>query len=121
LLRGRRKYHRDFWALQEVSLEVNQGETVGIIGRNGAGTQFGVRRLLRLTVQCDWARLHAASQSIARCWKEQNSMGSKCDAVAGHAIRVRHTDFAYYGMPMRRINSAKRGVLRMESQIGSFL
>lgn len=37
LLRGRRKYHRDFWALQEVSLEVNQGETVGIIGRNGAG------------------------------------------------------------------------------------
>jgi ABC-type polysaccharide/polyol phosphate transport system ATPase subunit len=37
LLRGRRKYHRDFWALHEVSLEVNQGETVGIIGRNGAG------------------------------------------------------------------------------------
>jgi ABC-type polysaccharide/polyol phosphate transport system ATPase subunit len=37
LLRGRRKYHRDFWALQEVSLEVNTGETVGIIGRNGAG------------------------------------------------------------------------------------
>src|SRR5262245_16322885 len=37
LLRGRRKYHRDFWALQEVSLEVTTGETVGIIGRNGAG------------------------------------------------------------------------------------
>jgi ABC-type polysaccharide/polyol phosphate transport system ATPase subunit len=37
LLRGRRKYHRDFWALQEVSLEVNTGETVGIIGRNGSG------------------------------------------------------------------------------------
>jgi ABC-type polysaccharide/polyol phosphate transport system ATPase subunit len=37
LLRGRRKYHRDFWALQEVSLEVETGEAVGIIGRNGAG------------------------------------------------------------------------------------
>ncbi len=37
LLRGRRKYHRDFWALQEVSLEVATGEAVGIIGRNGAG------------------------------------------------------------------------------------
>jgi ABC-type polysaccharide/polyol phosphate transport system ATPase subunit len=37
LLRGRRKYHRDFPALQDVSLEVRTGETVGIVGRNGAG------------------------------------------------------------------------------------
>jgi homopolymeric O-antigen transport system ATP-binding protein len=37
LLRGRRKYHRDFWALEDVSLEVKTGEAVGVIGRNGAG------------------------------------------------------------------------------------
>ena len=37
LLRGRRKYHRDFWALEEINLEVKTGEMVGIVGRNGAG------------------------------------------------------------------------------------
>jgi ABC-type polysaccharide/polyol phosphate transport system ATPase subunit len=37
LLRGRRKYHRDFWALQDINLEVGTGEAVGIIGRNGGG------------------------------------------------------------------------------------
>lgn len=33
----RKKYFRDFWALREVSLTVNRGEVLGIIGRNGAG------------------------------------------------------------------------------------
>jgi ABC-2 type transport system ATP-binding protein len=34
---GKRQQSDDFWALNDVSLTVNQGETVGILGRNGSG------------------------------------------------------------------------------------
>lgn len=33
----RKKYHRDFHALKNISFQVKRGETVGILGRNGSG------------------------------------------------------------------------------------
>ena len=32
-----RRYHQDFWALQDVDLRLEAGQSCGIIGRNGSG------------------------------------------------------------------------------------
>ena len=37
LRRPPRTYYHEFWALQDVTLTIARGETVGIIGRNGSG------------------------------------------------------------------------------------
>lgn len=37
VLRGKRRYHREFWALRNVNLEIPRGVTLGILGQNGSG------------------------------------------------------------------------------------
>jgi ABC-2 type transport system ATP-binding protein len=47
-MRGRRVIASDFWALQNVSFEVYQGETFALIGENGSGKSTMLKCLTRI-------------------------------------------------------------------------
>ncbi len=61
----RRPKDETFWALQDVSLEVGQGEVLGFIGRNGAGKTTLLKILSRITKPTTgWAEIHGRVGSL---------------------------------------------------------
>ena len=54
-----------FWALKDVSLEVKEGEVLGLIGRNGAGKTTLLKILSRITKPTTgWAEIHGRVGSL---------------------------------------------------------
>ncbi len=46
---GKKKKNTNFWALQDINLDIEPGERVGIIGRNGAGKSTLLKIISRIT------------------------------------------------------------------------
>jgi lipopolysaccharide transport system ATP-binding protein len=61
----RRAPQDTFWALRDVSLEVREGEVLGLIGRNGAGKTTLLKILSRITrPTAGWAEIHGRVRSL---------------------------------------------------------
>src|SRR5450432_2100182 len=61
----RRQKQETFWALKDVSLQVREGEVLGLIGRNGAGKTTLLKILSRITrPTTGWAEIHGRVGSL---------------------------------------------------------
>src|SRR5258708_16290529 len=85
-----------FWALNDVSLQVGEGEVLGLIGRNGSGKTTLLKILSRITRPTSgWAEIHGRVGSLLEVGtgfhpeltgRENPSLNSAILVITRHAI-----------------------------------
>ena len=69
-----RKYYHEFWALQNLDLEVHRGETVGIVGKNGSGKSTLLQMICgTLTPTCGLCEVHGRVAAMLELSKRRDS------------------------------------------------
>ena len=110
---GKRAPAEDFWALKDVSFQVQPGEVVGIIGRNGAGKSTLLKVLSRITAP------HSGRVEL------RGRVGSLLEVGVGfhHELSGRENIFlngAIFGMSRREI-ARKFDAIVDFAEVGPFL
>ena len=108
-----RKYHHEFTALENISFEVSQGETIGIIGPNGSGKST----LLEIIA----GTLSATKGKVIR----QGTVSALLELGAGFNPRFTGRENVYLnasilGIPKSKLD-AKLGQLLQFADIGEFI
>ena len=115
----------DFWALQDVSFEINRGDIVGVMGRNGSGKSTLLKLLSRITAPTSGrAFLHGRVASLLEVGtgfnyeltgRENVFLNGSILGLKDAEIKERYkhiVDFAeigdFMGTPVKRYSSGMR-------------
>jgi ABC-type polysaccharide/polyol phosphate transport system ATPase subunit len=115
----------DFWALKDVSFEVEKGDIVGVMGRNGSGKSTLLKILSRITAPTEGkALLHGRLASLLEVGtgfnyeltgKENVFLNGSILGLKDHEIRARYSsivEFAeiadFMDTPVKRYSSGMR-------------
>jgi lipopolysaccharide transport system ATP-binding protein len=113
VLRGRRTFYRDFWALNDVTLDVKPGETVGIVGRNGSGKSTLLQIVAgTLAPTTGLVRTHGRVAALLE-------LGSGFDPEFTGRENV-YLNGAILGIPRRQMNEVL-GAIEAFAAIGGFI
>src|SRR5687768_6796423 len=113
ILRGRRTFYREFWALSDVTLTVRRGETVGLVARNGSGKST-VRQLVAGTLHPTTGSVRTSGRIAALV-----ELGSGFNPEFTGRENV-YLNGAILGIPRREMSEAF-GAIESFAEIGDFI